>query len=200
MTPPPATNAEKRRKRRWRIARRAGGLLLLAGVAGALWQTGLFQGVTTEGIQARVAEAGPLGPLVYVLAFALLQPFGVSAHLFLVAAGLMWESAVGIPLGLLGMMLGCTNSFAAARWMGREAVQARIPARLARHDDALAHRGLRTVIALRLAFFTFFPLNLAMGVSQVRWRDYLLGTFLGCLPMALFDLLAAHHIAAGLLG
>ncbi len=200
MTPPAATNAEKRRKRRWRIARRAGGLLLLGGVAGALWQTGLFQGLTTEGIQARVAEAGPLGPLVYVLAFACLQPFGLSSHLFLVAAGLMWESAVGVPLGLLGMMLGCTNSFAAARWMGREAVQARIPAGLARHDDALAHRGLRTVIALRLAFFTFFPLSLAMGVSRVSWRDYLLGTFLGCLPMALFDLLAAHHIAAGLLG
>jgi uncharacterized membrane protein YdjX (TVP38/TMEM64 family) len=199
MIPPPANPAERIRARRRRIALRVGGLVVLGLGVGALWQAGLFQGLTTEGIQARVAEAGPMGPLVYVLAFACLQPFGLSAHLFLVAAGLMWESAVGIPLGLLGMMLGCTNSFAAARWMGREAVQARIPAGLAKHDDALARRGLRTVIALRVAFFTFFPVSMAMGVSQVSWRDYMLGTFLGCLPMALFDLLAAHHIAAGLL-
>ncbi len=59
---------------------------------------------------------------------ARLQPFGLSSHLFLVAAGLMWESAVGVPSGLLGMMLAAPTARRRALDGGREAVQARIPA------------------------------------------------------------------------
>jgi uncharacterized membrane protein YdjX (TVP38/TMEM64 family) len=177
---------------------RVAALASLATGALLVWRTGLLADFDLDALQGWVAAAGPGGPVAYLALFSLLQPFGLSAHVFLVAAGLLWPTAIGLPLGIVGLMGGAAVSFGFARQMGKAAVQDRIPEKLARHEQALADRGLRTVFLLRLAFFTFFPVSLAMGVSKVSWRDYLLGTLLGCLPMAVVDVVLAHEVAAWL--
>lgn len=198
--PPPAAPRSVRSTRAARVRRGLRGAAAVSVLAGAvlIWRTGLLADFDLDALQGWVADAGPAGPLLYVALFSLLQPFGLSAHVFLVAAGMLWPTTVGLPLGLAGLMGGASVSFGFARKMGKAAVQDRIPEKLARYEQALADRGLKTVLVLRLAFFTFFPVSLAMGVSKVSWRDYLLGTLLGCVPMAVVDVVLAHEVAAWL--
>ena len=193
-TPP---NAPDRGRRLQRGLKLLTVLSLLVGAA-LLYQSGLLDDFSLDKLQSWVASAGMIGPALFVVLFTVLQPFGLSAHIFLVAAGLLWPTPMGLSLGMVGLMGGCSASFWGARFLGREAVQARIPAKLSRHEKALAERGLRTVVTLRLALFTFFPVSMLMGVSKVSWRDYLLGTAVGCFPVAVVDVVLAHQVAAWL--
>lgn len=158
------------------------GVLLLAAIV-AFFVSGVGGSLSAAEIKAWLLASGPWGPALFVIGFGLLQPLGLSSHLLIVAAALVWAPALGMAFSWLGILLGSTAAFVFARWMGRDWVQKRLPARLRRWDDALAHRGFRTVLVLRLALFTFGPMQLMLGVSKVRFVPFLLATAIGVLPL-----------------
>lgn len=151
-------------------------------------------------IKTRLLDAGPWGPVVFVVAYAALQPFGFSSHAFIVAAALVWTPEIGIALSWLGTLASSTVAFVFARWMGREWVQRRLPARLRRWDDALAARGFRTVLVMRLLLFTFGPMQLMLGVSAVRFVPFLAATALGVLPLIVVESYVGAGLVAWLFG
>jgi len=175
---------------------RMGVAAALTGAALWAWQAGLLSDLSLETIRTRVAAAGTWGPFAYILLFSALQPFGVSAHLFLVVAGLAWPPQWAIPIGYTGMMGAAVSAFGLARWMGREAIQARLPPSVKRWDARLEAGGLRTVLLIRLVCFTAFPIQMMLAVSNVRFRDYVLGTALGNLPVLVLIVVFADRIAA----
>ena len=91
-------------------------------------------------------------------------------------------------------MLAATAAFWAARTVAREAVQSRVPDRLRRWDDSLASQGFRTVLMLRLVFWTTFVVQMMFGLSRVRFRDYALGTALGNLPLIVVEVLFVDQV------
>ncbi len=183
--------------RRW--PRVVVGLVLLAIVV-ALLASGVHQSLSPHLIKSRLLESGPWGPLAFVVAFGLLQPLGLSSHVFIVAASLVWSPELGIALSWLGTLLGSSVAFAFARWMGGEWVQRRLPPRLRRWDDALATRGFRTVLIMRLLLFTFGPMQLMLGVSTVRFVPFLAATALGVLPLIVLESYVGAGLVAWLFG
>jgi len=172
-------------------------LLLLASASMfGLWRLGLHHRLDLHTLQSVMLAAGPWGPVFFVLVFSLLQPLGLSAHVFLVAAGLIWPPQVALPLAWLGMMSAAATSFGFSRYLARGWVQPRIPARLRRYDGHLERSGFRTVLTLRLIFFTTSVLQWMLGISRVRFASYLLGTALGNLPLLVIEVLMADRIAA----
>ena len=164
------------------------GLLFLVAVVAVLFG-GLYGDLDAAQVRAWLQASGIWGPLLFLLAFAILQPIGLSAHAFIIAAGLVWPPALALPLSWAAATLAGCTAFAFARFVGREWVQDRLPERLQGYDEALATKGFRTVLVLRLTFFTFGPMQLMLGVSKVRLGPYVLGTALG-----LFPLLAAETL------
>jgi uncharacterized membrane protein YdjX (TVP38/TMEM64 family) len=169
------------------------GVLLLAAIVVLLVSGGIGSWSPAE-IKSQLLASGAWGPILFVLAFGLLQPLGLSAHVFIVAAALVWSPPVGLLLSWLGILLGSTAAFVFARWMGRDWVQKRLPARLRRWDDALAKHEFRTVLVLRLLLFTFGPMQLMLGVSTVRYVPFLAATAIGVLPMVALE----SFVGAGL--
>ena len=78
-------------------------------------------------------------------------------------------------------MLGATGAFLIGRYLGREFAASLIGDRLKKYDDAIEQNGFATVLYLRLVYFPFTPMNFGMGLTKVRFRDYLWGTGLGIL-------------------
>ncbi|MCB9743419.1 MAG: TVP38/TMEM64 family protein [Alphaproteobacteria bacterium] len=161
--------------------------LLFLGAALALWRSGALADLDVEGVRAHIASAGAWGPVLYLLLFALLQPFGLSGHVFVLTAALVWPPQAALPLAWAGSMLAASVAFATSRYLARDFIQARVPPKLRRWDDALAERGIRTVIVLRLIFWTTFLVQLSMGLSKLRWRDYLIGSAIGNLPVIVLE-------------
>lgn len=130
-----------------------------------------------------VDAAGWAGPVVYALLYAVLALTPAPASLFGVAAGVLFGLPVGLAVVLVGAMLGAVAGFAGARRLGRDAVLRLGGRRVAPLDDLVRRRGLLAVIAVRLMpLLPFTTLNLACGLTAVRWGDYLLGTVIGILP------------------
>jgi uncharacterized membrane protein YdjX (TVP38/TMEM64 family) len=165
-----------------RLVRFALGVALLGGVV-ALLLSGVHESISPTEIRAQLLESGPWGPILFVLAFAALQPLGFAAHIFIISASLVWGPLVGFLLSWLGALgAGCT-SFWFARYMGRDWVRRKLPERLVRYDERLQTHGFRTTLVLRLLFFTFGPMQLMLGVSSVRFVPFIAGSALGLAPL-----------------
>jgi len=132
-----------------------------------------------------VQSLGALGPVVFIVAYGLAAVLLFPAIVLTISAGALF----GLPYGVLYTMIGATLGAALAFLMGRyvarhfvEKLLLRQP-KLAAIDRAVERRGLRLVLLLRLSpAVPYTLLNYALGLSRVRFGDYLLGT-VGMLPV-----------------
>lgn len=163
--------------------------LLLAVVSAVLlaWASGVGQYLEVERFESLLRDLGIWGPVLYVLSFALLEPFGVLGIIFVVPGSLVWDWGTLFLLSWLGSVGAGIVGFSFARTIGREWVTQHLPERLHAYDERLASQGLRTVIFVRLVFFIMPPAHWALGLSRVSFGTFVLGTAIGFLPgMALF--------------
>lgn len=101
------------------------------------------------------------------------------------AAGALFGVVEGSVLVSIGSTLGATAAFFSGRTVAREWVRRRIAAwpRFVAVDRAVESRGFLVVLLTRLSpLFPFFLLNYAYGVTAVRPRHYVLGSWLGMMP------------------
>jgi uncharacterized membrane protein YdjX (TVP38/TMEM64 family) len=122
--------------------------------------------------------------------------------LVLVPLGIAAASFVGIPISVLvlasalafggwaaaahawiGGVLGAVASYGLGRILGRDLVRRLAGGRVNRLSRSLRRHGLVAVITLRIVpVAPFVVINLVMGVSQIHFRHYVLGTMIGMLP------------------
>jgi uncharacterized membrane protein YdjX (TVP38/TMEM64 family) len=165
----------------WRI--RASVVAAFGAVLAALWWTGALGDVAEpERARALLARSGVAGPLLFVAAFALLQPFGLPGVTFMIPAALVWPPAVAIALCVAGAVGAGAFAFGLAHWIGPDAIVKRLPERLRRRTLEARASGFRTVLVVRLLFFLFPLAHWALGVSGIRFGAFLLGSALGFLP------------------
>lgn len=168
-------------------------VLIVIGVVVWLYVSGTYAAIDAEKMRGWLQDAGASGAVLFVLAYCVLQPLGVRSVFFLLSAPLVWEPVTAFVLSWVGTMAASIAAFAFARFVGRAWVQRRLPHGIRRLNDRLVTRGFRTVLLLRLIFYTAPTLQFALGVSRVRAGPFLLGTMLGVVPFtALMTLLGAQ--------
>jgi uncharacterized membrane protein YdjX (TVP38/TMEM64 family) len=131
-----------------------------------------------------VEGLGVLGPVVFVLGYALAVVAFVPGSLLTLAAGAIFGVLKGTILVWIAAMLGSTGAFLVARYFARSAVERRIQGdpRFAAIDRAVGDQGRRIVFLLRLSpVFPFNLLNYALGLTRVRLLDYVVAG-IGMLP------------------
>jgi uncharacterized membrane protein YdjX (TVP38/TMEM64 family) len=131
-----------------------------------------------------VESLGPLGPVVFVIGYALATVAFVPGSLLTLAGGAIFGVVEGTVLVFLGASLGAIAAFLVSRYVARRAIERR----LANHprfgvlDRAIEKEGRKIVFLLRLSpVFPFVFLNYALGLTRVRLLDYALACF-GMLP------------------
>ena len=154
-------------------------LTVVAIVFGA-YQLGIFK---QFGDPASVKEAlvrlGPWGYVVFVLAYAMLQPFGLPGTIFVFAAPLIWPWPTAFALSMTGTMAASVVGFSFARFVARDWIATKIPVRFRKYDEALARRAFATVLALRFVFWMPPLLHAFFGVSKVRFWTHFWGSLAG---------------------
>lgn len=134
-----------------------------------------------------VRSLGFWGPAAFIVAFAIAAVLLIPAFMLLLTGGALWGVVLGTLYVMLGAALGSTLAFFAARYLVRGYVQRYVDRHppLAAIDRAVESEGLRLVFLLRLSpVVPFFLLNYVLGISRVRYRDYL-GGLVGMIPPAL---------------
>ncbi|MFO0664027.1 MAG: VTT domain-containing protein [Polyangiaceae bacterium] len=175
MTPPRPASASQNRFKLVAV------LVVVTGLLVA-WRLGVFHELAEP---ARVASTlrglGGWGYLAFIVTYALFQPFGVPGTVFVVAAALIWPWPVAFALSLTGTMLASVVGFSFARFVARDWIATKVPAKFHRYDVALEKKGFATVFVLRLIFWMPPLLHAFFGVSKVRFWTHFWGSFLGYL-------------------
>jgi uncharacterized membrane protein YdjX (TVP38/TMEM64 family) len=143
--------------------------------------TALKDFLSVEGLGRLLAAAGWWAPLAFILIYAAGVCLFVPGTLLTTLGAAIFGPYWGFVYVWLGAMLGAAGGFLIGRYLGREFAAAHIGDRLKKYDDAIERNGFATVLYLRLVYFPFTPLNFGMGLTKVRFKDYLWGTGLGIL-------------------
>ena len=153
-------------------------------VAVALLVLGGRLGGYLPALVARVEALGAWAPVAFVAGYAIAVVVFVPASLLTLAAGAVFGVARGTLLVAAGATLGASAAFLIARYGARDAVARRLAdrPRFAALDRAVGAEGRKLVFLLRLSpVFPFGLLNYALGLTRVRFVDYLIAS-VGMLP------------------
>jgi uncharacterized membrane protein YdjX (TVP38/TMEM64 family) len=128
---------------------------------------------------AWVESLGIWGPLVFVLGYAAATVAFIPGSLLTLAAGALFGLVRGTVYTFVGATLGAAAAFLVARYGARGWIERKIAgnARFAAIDRAVGREGFKIVALLRLSpVFPFNLLNYSLGLTRVRFRDYLLAS------------------------
>jgi uncharacterized membrane protein YdjX (TVP38/TMEM64 family) len=156
-------------------------LVLLLAAAGLLLPVKDSLRAALEWMAAHRGSSWPAFILLYVLATVSLVP----GLILTLAGGAIFGVARGVALVSGASVLGATAAFFVGRTFARGWTEKRIATwpRFRALDRALGERGFWIVLLTRLSpLFPFNLLNYAYGVTAVRPRDYIVGSWLGMLP------------------
>jgi len=130
-------------------------------------------------LKQALVDLGPWGYVAFLGAYTVLQPFGVPGTVFVVAAPLIWPWPIAFALSMIGTMAASVVGFSFARFVARDWVAERIPARFRAYDEALEKRAFMTVFTLRFIFWMPQVLHAFLGISRVRFWTHFWGSAAG---------------------
>jgi uncharacterized membrane protein YdjX (TVP38/TMEM64 family) len=177
-------------RKKSRVWLRVGALVVVLGGVYVVGKTsGVLDDVDISTIRRLVNDAGAFGLAVYLAIFAL----GTLAHIpglvFVATAILLYGKAAGYFAALLGAFIAVCTTFVMVRAIGGTAFASIERPFIRRMLDRLERRPVRVMVVLRVFMFISPPLNYALALSSVRFRDYALSAALGLvIPTAVVTL------------
>lgn len=135
--------------------------------------------LTPEALSLFLGAAGVWAPLLYMLVYAVGVCLFVPGTLLTALGAAIFGAYRGFLFVWVGAMVGASAAFWIGRTLGREFAASLIGDRLKKYDDAIERNGFATTLYLRLIYFPFTPMNFGMGLTKVRFWDYVSGTGLG---------------------
>jgi uncharacterized membrane protein YdjX (TVP38/TMEM64 family) len=159
-------------------------IALAAALLAALVLLGRAAGGQLPRFAAWVDGLGVWGSVVFVVGYAFATVALVPGSLLTLAAGALFGLAWGVVYVFIAAVLGASAAFLVSRYLARSAVERRLAgnARFAAIDRAVGAEGRKIVFLLRLSpVFPFNLLNYGLGLTRVRFVDYLVASF-GMIP------------------
>ena len=102
-----------------------------------------------------------------------------------VAAGFLFGLGIGTLTASAGSVLGASAAFATGRFFAHDLVQSWVSRsrKLNAINRVVGRQGFRIVFIMRLSpVFPFNVMNYVLALSRIRFRDYVLASWIGMLP------------------
>jgi len=163
-------------------------------------------------VRASIVSYGSWAPLILLIFIILTSSIGFIFPIPVAISSLLLDMRLAFFVSVVGLTVGAAISFFIARFIGREYVEKKFVNKIKHireYDRRLRNDGFLTILFLRLiTIIPYEAVNIAAGLSQIRFWTYMLGTFIGILPgtlIAIFffrsteNLWSMHFIYASLI-
>ncbi len=130
-----------------------------------------------------IRAAGVWGPAVFLGLTTALIAVGLPRLIFCAIGGMLFGFLQGFLLGQFASLFGSYATFVFARWGGRDWVQRRV-GQNGKLRALLKHPSMFSVFLVRQLPIAGVVPNLVLGITPVKHRVFLVGSFLGYLPSA----------------
>lgn len=160
--------------------------------------------LSPDGLRATVLSWGALAPLAYITIVAMRPFIFFPSGLLFIVAGLAFGPVLGTVYAVIGGVIAAVVTFQLARSLGRDFVQARLPARLQHLQENELGAGLIFLLML-VPIVPMTAVNYGAGLSRVSLPHYTLAVLGGLTPRAfaycyfgdsLFDIGSPQFLAA----
>lgn len=140
----------------------------------------------TNTLEAWIDDTGALGPVVFMLIYAMGTVLFLPGSVLTLAGGALFGPVAGTFYNLTGATLGATLAFLAARHLASDWVARKAGGRLKQMIEGVENEGWRFVAFVRLVpLFPFNLLNYALGLTRIRLWHYVLASYVFMLPGAI---------------
>lgn len=145
---------------------------------------------------ARTLQDLPFTPLAIVASYVVAGLLVVPVMLLIAVTGIVFGPVVGTMYALAGTLLSASVTYGIGRWLGHATVKRLVGSRINRLSKRLARRGIVAMLVIRmLPIAPFTIVNMVAGASEIRFRDYLIGTLIGMTPGIIITVTFVHHLA-----
>jgi uncharacterized membrane protein YdjX (TVP38/TMEM64 family) len=149
-------------------------------VVGALAVTGNIP--SSDEARDLVDDLGALGPVLYVPLFVVAN-FAVTWGILAGAGGLLFGTALGTPLALLGVTAAALTQMAIARKLAGEHRGRLLPQRTKQVENFLTENGAVAVMESRIVpLLPYGVVNYSAGLTHLSYKDMAVGTLIGAAP------------------
>ena len=135
-----------------------------------------------ERIESFFNDSGLFGAVLYVLAFVAAQPLSLPGAALIIPATFVWDWWEVFAYSMLGGIIASSLGFSISRWLAQDWVRRRLPQRFIGWEKRFVDHALLSTIALRLVTGYAPAADWFLGISKVRWREFVIGTILGLIP------------------
>jgi phospholipase D1/2 len=163
-------------------------IFLIAGVLAlaAIWRwtpAGEWVDIESARSAGEWIRRQPLTPVLVIVAYILGGIIAFPVTLLVMATVMVFGAWWGVAYAMTGSVLSALIVFGSGRLLGREAVRRFAGSLLNRLSQKLSESGLAAIITFRIVpVAPFSVINLIAGVSEIRLKDFAIGTVVGMLP------------------
>lgn len=126
---------------------------------------------------------GYLAPIIFILAFAIKAIIPFPSSVFALAAGLVFGPFYGAIYSIIGSVISAAIAYQLSRRLGRDFVVKILGSKAKTLDRLTNVHGLEVVLFFRIVpSLPFDVFNLGAGLSNITFRDFLIGTAIGMTP------------------
>ena len=160
-------------------------LVIVCALGYGIWAFKSGNFITVAGLRGWITGFGAFAPLVFIAMYGLLVTFGFPAVICSTVGGLVFGRFYGTFLNLFGASTGASGAFWIARLIGRDFIVEKFSG--AKWFDSFSRGiekdGFYYMLFVRLLpVFPFNGTNYASGVTNIKYRHFLLATMIGMLP------------------
>ncbi len=134
-------------------------------------------------IEQWVHQAGWWAPVIFILVYIIATVLFLPGAVFTFAGGIIFGPVLGVLYNMTGATIGAALSFLVARYLASDIVSKRSAGKLKQLINGVETEGWRFVAFVRLVpLFPFNLLNYALGLTRIRFIEYVLATFVFIIP------------------
>lgn len=137
----------------------------------------------------------PVGPLVYILIYALRPLAFFSAVVLTLLGGAIWGPFWGVLLTVVAANLSASVAYFLGRLLGQGVFDENQRAGIvARYAVRLRRNAFQTILIMRLVYLPYDLVNYLAGFLRIAYRPFILATILGSLPGTITFVLAGASV------
>lgn len=160
-------------------------LVIISAIGYGIWVYKSGNLMTVAELRGWITGFGALAPLVFIAMYGLLVTFGFPAVLCSTVGGLVFGRFYGTFLNLFGASMGASGAFWISRLIARDFIAKKFSGVkwFDKFSQGIERDGFYYMLFVRfMPIFPFNGVNYASGLTNLRYRHFLLATMIGMLP------------------
>lgn len=152
-------------------------------------------------LQDWIRSLGMLGPVVFVIVYAVSTVAALPGSALSIVAGAIFGPVLGVVTVIFAATLGAGLAFLVSRYFARSSIERWLEGneRFRRLDELTAKHGDIMVAITRLVpLFPFNLLNYGFGLTKVPFRTYIVWSFVCMLPGTILYVVGSAAVAEAL--